>query len=79
MMLLFKDGYRCTKKTEADRQNFGTKLRRELKSFTEQFLPHMEEEEEVCLYCGKYSKEHRYFKSSSSDIIQIINFSCFII
>ncbi|CAC5415804.1 FBXL5 [Mytilus coruscus] len=44
---LVQDGYKCTQKTEVDRKNFGTKLRKALEDFTETFIPHMEEEEEV--------------------------------
>ncbi|XP_071136897.1 F-box/LRR-repeat protein 5-like [Mytilus edulis] len=44
---LVQDGYKCTQKTETDRKNFGTKLRKALEDFTETFIPHMEEEEAV--------------------------------
>ncbi|XP_052780800.1 F-box/LRR-repeat protein 5-like [Mya arenaria] len=47
MLSLLQDGYKCTKKTEADRRNFGLQLRQSLEEFTETFLPHMAEEEEV--------------------------------
>lgn len=47
MMSLFRDGYRCTGKTVADRVNYGLKLRQALEQFTDQFIPHMKEEEEV--------------------------------
>ncbi|KAJ8301442.1 hypothetical protein KUTeg_020429 [Tegillarca granosa] len=47
MLLLVKDGYKLTRKSEADRMNYGTQLRKELEEFTEKFIPHMEEEESV--------------------------------
>lgn len=49
MLSLLQDGYKCTKKTDADRVNYGIQLRQALEQFTETFLPHMEEEEEVHL------------------------------
>ena len=45
MMHFIKDGYR--KKTEQDRVNFGIQLKQALDEFTDSFLPHMQEEEEV--------------------------------
>ncbi|XP_045165355.2 F-box/LRR-repeat protein 5-like [Mercenaria mercenaria] len=47
MLKFLQDGYKCTKKSDADRNNYGLQLRQELEDFTETFLPHMEEEEEV--------------------------------
>ena len=47
MLNLFEDGYKCRKKSEADRSNFGLKLRQALEEFTRTFLPHMAEEEQV--------------------------------
>ncbi|XP_060082201.1 F-box/LRR-repeat protein 5-like [Ylistrum balloti] len=47
MLNLFQDGYKCTEKTDADRVNYGIKLRTALEDFTNNFLPHMEEEEEI--------------------------------
>ncbi|XP_069101137.1 F-box/LRR-repeat protein 5-like [Argopecten irradians] len=47
MLNLFQDGYKCTEKTDADRINYGIKLRKALEDFTNNFLPHMEEEEEI--------------------------------
>ncbi|GBN18849.1 F-box/LRR-repeat protein 5 [Araneus ventricosus] len=47
MLALVEDGYSCTSKTEAERINFGLKLRQALQEFTGSFLPHMKEEEEV--------------------------------
>lgn len=47
MLKFLQDGYKCTKKSEADRNNYGLQLRQALENFTETFLPHMEEEEEV--------------------------------
>ena len=44
-MHFIKDGYR--KKTEQDRVNFGIQLKQALDEFTDSFLPHMQEEEEV--------------------------------
>ena len=45
MMHFIEDGYR--KKTEQDRINFGIQLKQALDEFTDSFLPHMKEEEEV--------------------------------
>ena len=50
MLELVQDGYKCTQKTEIDRNNFGRKLRKALEEFTEKFIPHMEEEEEVGIW-----------------------------
>lgn len=47
MLKFLQDGYKCTKKSELDRHNYGLQLRQALEDFTETFLPHMEEEEEV--------------------------------
>jgi len=49
MLSLLQDGYKCTKKPDADRVNYGLQLRQALEQFTETFIPHMEEEEEVRL------------------------------
>ena len=45
MLRMLKDGYR--KKTVQDRVNYGIQLKNALEEFTEDFLPHMKEEEEV--------------------------------
>ncbi|XP_005100377.1 F-box/LRR-repeat protein 5 [Aplysia californica] len=47
MLELVSDGYKWTDKTDYERQVFGVKLREALEDFTENFIPHMEEEEEV--------------------------------
>ena len=47
MLQLVSDGYR--KKTVQDRINYGLQLRAALEEFTEDFLPHMRQEEEVRL------------------------------
>lgn len=47
MLRILKDGY--SKKTEQDRKNYGIQLRYALEEFAEDFLPHMKEEEEVCI------------------------------
>ena len=44
-MHFIEKGYR--KKTEQDRLNFGVQLKQALEEFTDSFLPHMKEEEEV--------------------------------
>ena len=44
---LVQDGY--SKKTVQDRVNYGLALRKKLEDFTEDFLPHMQQEEEVNL------------------------------
>ena len=53
MLQLVKDGY--NKKTDTDRSNYGLQLKKALEDFTNTFLPHMQEEEEVCgqLWCLK--------------------------
>ena len=45
MMDFIEAGYH--KKTVQDRVNFGLQLKQALEEFTESFLPHMKEEEEV--------------------------------
>ena len=45
MMNFIEGGYR--KKTEQDKLNFGMQLKQALEEFTDSFLPHMKEEEEV--------------------------------
>ncbi|XP_062578649.1 F-box/LRR-repeat protein 5-like, partial [Saccostrea cucullata] len=47
MLMLLQDGYHCREKGEVDRQNYGKKLRSALEDFTQKFIPHMEEEEEI--------------------------------
>ncbi|XP_061195443.1 F-box/LRR-repeat protein 5-like [Saccostrea echinata] len=47
MLMLLQDGYHCREKGEVDRQNYGIKLRSALEDFTQKFIPHMEEEEEI--------------------------------
>ncbi|KAL5013391.1 hypothetical protein ScPMuIL_007661 [Solemya velum] len=47
ILSLLRDGYRTAEETAGDRVNFGLQLQRTLEDFTEKFLPHMEEEEEV--------------------------------
>lgn len=54
MLLLVKDGYKLTRKSVADRMNYGTQLRKELEEFTEKFIPHMEEEESVSYVVGRF-------------------------
>ena len=55
MIRLLKDGYK--KKTEQDRLNYGLQLKKALEDFTRIFLPHMKEEEEVCIIvAGQISK-----------------------
>ena len=44
---MLKEGY--SKKTEQDRINYGRQLRSAVEEFAEDFLPHMREEEEVCI------------------------------
>ena len=45
MLKLFTDGYK--KKTEQDRVNYGLQLKQALEEFTQEFIPHMKQEEEV--------------------------------
>ncbi|KAK3587105.1 hypothetical protein CHS0354_023558 [Potamilus streckersoni] len=47
ILSLLEDGYQCTKKSDVERINYGIKLRKALEDFTQDFIPHMEEEEEV--------------------------------
>ncbi|XP_071084243.1 F-box/LRR-repeat protein 5-like isoform X1 [Haliotis cracherodii] len=47
MLRLVYAGYTWTSKTASERLNYGLQLRKALEDFTQQFLPHMEEEEEV--------------------------------
>ncbi|CAG5117890.1 unnamed protein product [Candidula unifasciata] len=47
MLDLVVDGYRWAHKTEQERQVYGNKLMNALDIFTQNFIPHMEEEEEV--------------------------------
>lgn len=44
---MLKDGYTCTTKSISERINFGFKLQQAVSKFTDNFIPHMEEEEEV--------------------------------
>lgn len=46
MLQLLQDGF--NKSTVQDRINYGLQLTKELEEFTSAFLPHMQEEEEVC-------------------------------
>lgn len=47
MLRLLEDGHTKCSKSDQDRVNYGIKLRMALDDFTEQFIPHMQEEEEV--------------------------------
>ena len=47
-MQFIKDGYKKT--SQMDRGIYGTKLQLALEEFTDGFLPHMQEEEEVGWY-----------------------------
>lgn len=49
MLELVRDGFKCAEKTEMDRNNYGLQLQSALEDFTKHFLPHMEEEEKVCM------------------------------
>ncbi|KZS10931.1 Uncharacterized protein APZ42_024579 [Daphnia magna] len=44
---LLRDGYTCTSKSISERINFGSQLQKAVSEFTKQFIPHMEEEEEI--------------------------------
>ena len=48
MLRLVSDGY--NKKSLTDRINYGLKLKAALEEFTEDFLPHMKQEEEVSTF-----------------------------
>ncbi|CAG0882140.1 unnamed protein product [Cyprideis torosa] len=47
MTELLEEGFYCLKKPVAERLRYGETLRSALKHFTETFIPHMEEEEEI--------------------------------
>lgn len=47
MLTLVLEGYRCAQCSEQDREKYGDTLRQALEEFTQVFIPHMEEEEEV--------------------------------
>lgn len=47
MLDLVLDGYRWAQRSEQDRVKYGLRLRHALEDFTEMFIPHMKEEEEV--------------------------------
>lgn len=44
---MLRDGYTCKTKSISERINFGSQLQKAVSKFTENFIPHMEEEEEV--------------------------------
>lgn len=44
---LLKDGYTCTNKPIMERMSFGSQLQKMISEFTQHFIPHMEEEEEI--------------------------------
>lgn len=50
ILALVRDGYSCTNKSATERVNYGLKLQHALIEFTEKFLPHMKEEEEVSFH-----------------------------
>ena len=56
LMNLFRDGYAFRRRGNADRMSYGVKLHKAMSKFYEEFLPHMNEEENVC---------HRSISSSS--------------
>lgn len=44
---MLQDGYTCTNKPLSERIIFGSQLQKVVSEFTEQFIPHMKEEEEI--------------------------------
>ena len=44
---MIRDGYTCASRPVSERVNFGFQLQKAVLEFTEKFIPHMEEEEEV--------------------------------
>ena len=57
-MTLVSDGLQFEFPTEADRVNYGNRLKSAISNFTVDFIPHMNEEEEVC--------EHHNIKLATS-------------
>jgi len=47
ILKLLNEGYTCTSRTVSERVDFGFQLQKAVFEFTEKFIPHMEEEEEV--------------------------------
>lgn len=48
LMTLFRDGYAFIRRGNADRIFYGVKLHKAMINFCKEFLPHMNEEENVC-------------------------------
>jgi hypothetical protein len=49
LMSLFRDGYAFIRGGNADRMSYGVKLHKAMMKFYDDFVPHMHEEENVCL------------------------------
>ena len=47
MLCMVLDGYRYVQTSQKERVKYGIKLRKALEDFTQDFIPHMKEEEEV--------------------------------
>ena len=47
LLKLLRQGYTCTDKSLSERASFGIQLEKAVKDFTDMFLPHMQEEEDV--------------------------------
>ena len=49
MMSMVLDGYRWAQRSQPERVKYRLMLQKALEDFTRDFIPHMKEEEEVCL------------------------------
>ena len=49
LVRLVSDGLDCEFSSEADRLDYGNRLKSAIANFTVDFIPHMNEEEEVCV------------------------------
>ena len=53
-MTLVSDGLQFEFPTEADRVNYGNRLKSAISNFTVDFIPHMNEEEEVYMWTPQH-------------------------
>ena len=49
LVRLVSDGLHCEFSSEAERIDYGNRLKSAIANFTVDFIPHMNEEEEVCM------------------------------
>lgn len=66
MLSMVLDGYRWAQKSQRDRVKYRLKLKKALEDFTQDFLPHMKEEEEVYDMLAKERIQHSVTKGFSS-------------